>query len=82
MGTKLCYHDCATCNMLCKVDDMTPGALKYYTSVDMLKPLCCRELQLSPLQIAGAGISLVAAVALYGAMELWRYNSDIMQFPH
>lgn len=52
--------------------------------VDMLEPLHCRymELQLSPLQIAGAGISLVAAVALYGAMELWRYNSDIMQFPH
>ena len=61
---------------------MTPGVLQY--CVDMLKPLHCRykELQLSPLQVAGAGISLVAAVALYGVMELWRYNSDVMQFPH
>ena len=48
------------------------------------KTLHCRykELQLSPLQIAGAGISVVAAVTLYGAMELWRYNSDVTQFPH
>ena len=61
---------------------MTPGVSKYH--VDMLEPLHCRykEVQLSPLQLAGAGISLVAAVALYGAMELWRYNSDMTQFPH
>ena len=68
--------------MLCKVANMTPGWMKH--CVDRLEPLHCRymELQLSPLQIAGAGISLVAAVALYGAMQLWQYNSDIMQFPH
>ena len=61
---------------------MTLGVLQY--CIVMVEPFRCRynELQLSPLQIAGAGISLFAAVALYGAMELWRYNSDIMQFPH
>ena len=50
----------------------------------MLKPLRCRyrELQLSPIQVIGAGMSLIAAIAFYGAMELWRYNSDMMQFPH
>ncbi|KAL3135518.1 hypothetical protein ABBQ38_005998 [Trebouxia sp. C0009 RCD-2024] len=46
------------------------------------QPYRYKELQLSPIQIAGAGVSLVAAVAFYIAIELWRYKSDMMHFPH
>ena len=40
------------------------------------------DIQLSPMQVAGVGISLVTAIVWYGAMELWRYNSDNMHFAH
>lgn len=53
-------------------------------SLLMFIRLHCRYkgLQLSSIQIAGAGMSLVAAIAFYIAIELWRYKSDMMHFPH
>ena len=76
-------------NMVCKVcQSVLPreGVILLISLlvIIMLQTLYCRyrELHLSTIQIAGAGVSLVAAVAFYIAIELWRYNSDIMHFPH
>lgn len=46
--------------------------------------LDCRymDIQLSPMQVAGVGVSLVAAIVWYGAVELWRYSSDNVHFAH